>query len=164
MIRKYIKYIWYIIIFATSITINSTAIAGFSGGPYAIWVNLSGNAEMDRIIGDQFDERGRCMYPDAILFMRDRPRKITNSLVKKALINQDKKSIKLLSSLMHKPYQDLDKGFDGVIAYTDLPSPRFIRLSTGDPITAEKYVKLPTAEDSIWSAFCILMPQISRNP
>ncbi len=154
----------YVIIFFAGILINYSATAGFAGGPYTIWVNLSGNNEMDRIIGEQFDERGRCTYPDAILFMRERPSKITNSLVNNALINQDRKSIKLLGSLMRKPFQDLDDGFDGVIAYTDSPSPRFVRLSTGDPITAEKIIKSTRSYDSIWSAFCILMPQISRKP
>lgn len=161
MIRENIKYFT---IFFVSVLFHSSAMAGFAGGPYAIFMNLSNNEKMDRVIADQFDERERCSYLDAILFMREGPIGITKPLVRNALINKDKQSIKFLNYLLRKPHQDLIEGFDGVIAYTELPSPRFIRLSTGDPITATRNIKLPVTNDSVWKAFCVLMPQIRRNP
>lgn len=152
-------------IFVSALIVYSLpVIAGFAGGPYVIWANLSDNKKIDGLIKAGFKSRGKCHLPDSILFMKERPVSITNDLVKKSLVNKDLKSIKSINKILRKPYEEFHDGFDGVISYVDSPSPRFISLVTGEKLIGTEIIKRPDDENAIWDALCISFPPITRKP
>ncbi|HEY8100068.1 MAG TPA: hypothetical protein VIF82_04895 [Burkholderiaceae bacterium] len=151
--------------FILFLNFQKTAFAGDVGGPYVIWVNLSNNKTIDELIARRIDEHDDCIPPDAKFLLNDRPDDITDELLHKAVIKNDKASIKLLEKIMRRPFGLLKNGFDGIITYDEEKTPRFSSVVTGWHAVAREKIPKPTDADkkSVWDTFCIVIPPITRN-
>lgn len=140
------------------------ALAGDPGGPYVIWVNLSNNTSIDEMLDKRLKLEDDRVPPDSNFLFKKRPTGITNELVRKAVIKNDKKAIKLLDKLMHRPFGDFNKGFDGIIVYDEDKAPRLSQVVVGWLAVYSKKIPVPTDPNSVWDTFCILIPEVTRKP
>jgi hypothetical protein len=94
--------------------------------------------------------------------MRARPIDITESLTRDGLINRSPKSQARIRSILKKPFNEAT-GFDGIIAFTDSPTPKLISYSLKGKIK-QKLIADIHNEDAIRAALCTVMPDIERLP
>jgi hypothetical protein len=146
------------------LNLQTCAFAGNAGGPYVIWINLSNNRAIDEMVAKHIAEKDECIPPNAVFLLNSRPNGITNELVSKAVIENDKASISLLEKIMRRPFDILRKGFDGIIAYDDSKYPRFSSVVTGWHAVATEKIPKGANSESIWASFCVLIPPITRAP
>lgn len=154
------------------------AIAGWANGPYVVWINYDNKTpdNMNAIAKTLFNENDSCIdiTRDPIFYMRNRPKKITNELVYKALIGKNIKAqadlYNALISFKDKSIWDPNEtieGLDGVIAYFPTPKPRFMSFSfnsyTRKYKIKTKYVKRVDDKSFVRDALCEVMPDITRS-
>jgi len=139
-------------------------LAGDAGGPYVIWVNLSNNYSIDAMLDKRLQDNDDRIPPDSIFLFRKRPTGITNDLVRKAVVKNDKAAIKKLDKLVRKPFEDFTKGFDGIIVYDEESGARLSSTTRGWNTFYREKLKLPEDPNSIWELFCTLIPEVTRKP
>ncbi len=143
------------------------AIAGSVDGPYVVWVNLAKQPDAaDKQIRRYVNSDDTlCWNSQAILFMRDKPIKITPALVTNAILKKDQKAIRQLSTILAQPHGNEAKGgFDGIVAYTDKPAPTIYSLRTGHRQIKRIKLDLQTEPRDLEFSFCSVLPPISRKP
>lgn len=151
--------------------VHVCAFAGEQDGPYVVWVNLSKNKNIDEVvakhihdeIGGRTLEENKCLPPGILVFMKIRPNNISDALVEKAVVKEDKKSIIVLNNKLRHVYnEEIDKGFDGIVVYDDVSGPRFSVLVSGKKAIMREKIPVVTDSKSIWNAFCRVVPPITR--
>jgi len=138
--------------------------AGDSGGPYVIWVNLSRNIAIEKEIMKRMKESDDLDFENGIFFFKKRPSGITNELVYKAVIKNDKAAIKLLVKKISQPFEDFDKGFDGIIAYDEENGPRLSVILRNSRDVYREIVSSPKDPESVWKTFSSIIPEVTRKP
>lgn len=163
-------------VFATLFFSISETTAGWISGRNVVWVNLDkspGGAQVDRTIASFLNKNpttcdGIWSINDSWLYMKRRPPKITDDLVADIFKNGQTSKIKALHEAL-KNYTDeyLDDGFDGIIVYSNPGEGKMMRLTTGrrkiETFTVSLKGKQPRS-DMIESAFCFLLPPVTRLP
>lgn len=140
----------------------SNARAGAAGGPYVIWVNLSGNADIARTIESRIESRSNCLRPSLVILPL--PDRISKGLVKSAIVRKNKKSLKLLKAELKKPHSSLiSEGFDGLISYDETTAPKFSAVALAWPEVFSEKVRPSSSEQVQWSLFCSLLPPVGRS-
>jgi hypothetical protein len=138
--------------------------AGDPGGPYVIVVNLSKNASIDAIIDKRLDNEDDSVPPNSSFLLGIRPKGMTNDLVYKAVIKNDKAARKLIAKMISRPFAEYKKGFDGVIIYDEVNVPRFSLMMRGTHDVFKKTIPSPGDPNSVWETFCTMMPEVTRKP
>lgn len=166
----------YLVVFATFFLFITETAAGWISGRHVVWVNLDkspGGAQVDRTIASFLNKNpttcdGVWSISDSWLYMKRRPPKITNDLVAGIFKDGQISKIKVLHEAL-KNYADeyLDDGFDGIIVYSNSGQGKMMRMTTGrrkiETFTVSLKGKQPTSE-MIESAFCLLLPPVTRLP
>ena len=136
------------------------------GGPHVIWINLSAlPGPIDQRIKAYLDSDAMaCASEGAITFMRKNPAAITPDLVERAMLKRDPLALKTLRRLITIPFGDAHNGFDGVVVYTDQPSPRMLALTHDVKQIDLRKIASPTAAGVLEAAFCAIRPPIARAP
>lgn len=145
----------------TSLAISSASNAGFAGGPYFLWVNLSTNENIEQVIEKKLSEGEICSRPDMQIFPV--PNWISRDLINQAIVQGDKKSIAALDVLIRRKYPGYsEKGLDGIIVYNETPKPQLSNFVRG----RKQVTKVPLGklkdEEAAWRIFCGLIPPITR--
>jgi hypothetical protein len=140
-----------------------SAIAGSVEGPYLVWVNLSKEpSEIDSRIRNYLNHGDDlCWSSEALIFMRSKPNEITVELVTSAIIKHKTNAIAELNKILKKPFGDANDGFDGIIIYTDKPTPKIYSLTTGRRRVKSESIKGP---EELEASLCVVMPEIIRKP
>lgn len=138
--------------------------AGDPGGPYVVWVNLSKNSEIDKMLDKRLQDDDDRIPSTASFLFRRRPNGMTNELVYKAVIKDDKVARKLLSKMIRQPFKEFDKGFDGIIIYDEEKVPRFSVMLRDSYDVYKEIIPSPKKPGAIWDAFCTMMPEVTRKP
>ena len=146
------------------LNLPNNVLAGDAGGPYIIWVNLSNNSSIEEMLDKRLQADDERVPPDSMFLFRKRPTNITNDLVRKAVVNNDKTAIKKLDKLIRKPFEDYKKGFDGIIVYDEVSGPRLSSTTRGWNSFYREKLKTPQDPNSVWELFCKLIPDITRKP
>lgn len=155
------KKIVLLISFWATFAAPSISNAGFAGGPYFLWFNLSNNKYIDDVINKNLSDGEDCGDPDMKIIPA--PDWINRELIEKALIQENKGSIKVLDDLVRRKYpQYAAQGLDGVIVYTDSPNPRFLNFVRGRKVILKDNLAKPSDEKAIWRKFCLMVPPITR--
>lgn len=137
------------------------AYAGAQDGPFVIWVNLSGNSEIDLLIEEQLAKRENCSRPRLVVTVP--PDWISSELVSKGFLKSDKNAIRTLDRLMRKPVTgEFDEGFDGIMVYDDVKGPRISVLIRNQKKVLPMRVGSPGSKAEQWQAFCRTIPPITR--
>lgn len=145
-------------------TFSTNAQAGDPGGPYVIVVNLSKNTTINSIIDNRLDNDDGSVPSNSSFLLGIRPKDMTNDLVYKAVIKNDKAAIKLLGKMLRRPFEEYKKGFDGMIVYDEESYPKFSGiLRNGIDVYVEK-IPSPKNPSSVWETFCTMMPEVTRKP
>lgn len=153
------------IIFIIFMKMPNIAISGDAGGPHVLWVNLTDKVVISRFlerrIQEQTDEETINMYA----LFSDRPKGITDEIVRNAIIKKDKKAIMRLDKLIRRSYNGFPfyKGFDGVIVYDEENGPRFSLIERGSYTVYQE--KIPARRDpkSVWETFIKVIPEVKRS-
>jgi hypothetical protein len=152
----------------------SYALAGDPGGPYAVWVNMSDKVVISKFLSrrvakakndDSFDNAFDVpSLIDAEVLFYERPSDITDELVRRAVIKNDKKAIKILNKIMRRDYEGFYGGFDGIIVYDEEDGPRFSLIQRGVDVVFKE--KIPSRKDpkSVWETFLLVIPEVTRKP
>ncbi|WP_431479163.1 hypothetical protein [Massilia eburnea] len=147
---------------ALATSFAAIANAGAPGGPYVIWVNLSENASIGKAIGSRIDSKSDCDY--AGLIVVPLPDQISKDLVKSAILDKNKKSLKILKAQLKKPYSSLiSEGFDGLIAYDETNVPRISAASLVWPNVIGENLGRNSSEKDQWELFCSFIPPVGRS-
>jgi len=150
-----------VLLVITSLTISSASNAGFAGGPYFLWLNLSDNKHIDKILNKNLDKKEDCGEPNMKIVPL--PDWISRDLIEKAMLRGDKSSIAALDRVMKKKYPEYSsQGLDGVIAYSDAPKPQFLNFVRGRKGILKDPLPRSANDQSIWEAFCLMVPPITR--
>lgn len=145
-----------------SFLLIANANAGAPGGPYVIWANLSENASIEKAIGSRIDSRSDCDY--AGLIVVPLPDQISKDLVRSAILDKNRKSLKILKAQLRKPYSSLiSEGFDGLIAYDETKVPRISAASLVWPNVIGENLRRNSSEKDQWELFCSLIPPVGRS-
>lgn len=143
---------------------GATAVAGSVSGVHVVWVNLSATPQtMNKRIALYIDSaagKKDCWEEGSLLFMKSRPKKMSDALVRSAVIAKDPAAQKILSSMLRQPYGDAVAGFDGIIVYSEEGGPRYDSLTTGRNKVATLDVNPKNADIGI----CVVMPDAVRRP
>lgn len=151
-----------IIIALTVFLFIANAKAGSAGGPYVIWVNLSDNIKIEKVIGSKIESRNDCDYPSLVIVSL--PNWISKDLVKSAIIEKNKKSLKMLKTQLKKPHSSLiSDGFDGLIAYDETNAPKFSTTAIVWPKVISEKVAPDSSEQAQWDLFCSMIPPVGRS-
>ena len=156
----------YVVALAGALAIPA-AVAGSVDGPYLVWMNLAQQpGPVDARIRNYVNSgKSECWNSQALLFMRSKPKAITPALVAKALLKQDRKAIAQLNQILGTGFGDeATAGFDGIVVYTDQPSPRLISLTTGKRKVDSMLVESLTKKDELELSFCVVRPDTVRQP
>jgi hypothetical protein len=147
-----------IIINAQSNYIQARAFIDDFGGPWVVWVNLSKNTVIDKMLITHINDTDLPVYTDGMYLFKLRPTGITNELVRMAVIHNDKKAIQLLDDIMHLDFRDFYGGFDGIIVYDEENGPRLSQIVRGRRVVVKK--KLPSSKDpkAVIDLFNTLIP------
>ncbi|WP_156398180.1 MULTISPECIES: hypothetical protein [unclassified Duganella] len=155
---KKITIAFFLLIFLTS---SSFSNAGFAGGPYFLWINFSKNTHIDDVIASNRSQREDCGEPDMKIVPA--PEWISRDLIDKAVIHDNKNSISTLDKLLRKKYPEYSsQGLDGIIVYTESPTPHFLNFVRGRKIIIKERLKKGSNDEIIWQAFCLMVPPITR--
>ena len=163
-------------LFLLTIFFFTPAFAGSVSGPNVVWVNLDSSSEgekINKIIANFVDNKlTRChgnWFPGtSLIYMKRRPPKISDALIKNIFLNARNDQKRILNSAL-KNYSDeyAYDGFDGIIVYENSTRARMMRLTTGrrkiETFTLSKNGEKPERQD-IEAAFCVLLPPITRAP
>jgi len=144
--------------------VPTQALAGSPGGPYVVWVNLSSNTVIEKEIKKRMKESDDLDFENGIFLFIERPTGITNELVYKAVIMNDKAAIKRLDMIIRRPFENFDKGFDGIIVYDEENGPRLSSTTRGWKSFYREKLQSPKDLNSVWVLFCKLVPEITRKP
>lgn len=137
------------------------AYGGAQDGPFVVWINLSANKSVDNLVREQLSKQETCLEPR--LVVSPPPEWMSPDLIRKGMINGDKKTIASLNRLMLKPVKGFaHEGFDGIVVYDESKGPRFSSLSRGWTAVAREKVAMPASKESQWKAFCVSLPEITR--
>lgn len=144
--------------------IISIAHAGSVEGPYVIWVNLSGErATTDAIVKNFLDSGDTtCWNDSAIMFMRSKPKNLTEQTVKQALIENNPSAQKKIQKILTTKFGDAENGFDGIIAYTDHPTRSMFSMTRSSKKIERDFEIKNTSQ--IPGALCNVMPDVKRAP
>ena len=161
--RKTIFYITFsfILLFSTK------CYAGWAGGPYLIWFNLSTDINdataVDKRLKKFVNEDVKFCWDDGmLLFMKNRPTVITRKLVADAVISKDPVAQKKIDFILKQPFgEEAASGFDGMVVYVNGSIPRLFAITRGRRKMQSFPVKKP---DHLEAAFCNVMPDIVRPP
>lgn len=153
-----------ILLFLALVTAFCQGWSGSVEGPYIVWINLSSNpAPIDRRLEAYCEKHinDACWNDRALMFMRHKPKDITNDLIFTAVTKKDIKLINKLNKILLQPFEDAEGGFDGILVYTDHPTPRLYSLTRG-----KKNFKHETIEDmkNFEDMVCLITPPIVRKP
>jgi hypothetical protein len=152
------------------------AHAGSVSGPYLIWMNLADDHAADEAIhvfthifddGDpsHFDgtDLAGCWNSQAILLARELPSGITAALVRSVVIERSPAARQRLLRLLLKGDADI-QGYDGVIVIVDKPRPAVVSISAKGRIKSSPAVGKSGHQADWPTAFCAVLPPISRKP
>lgn len=143
------------------LTISGTSTAGFAGGPYFVFANFSSNKAVDGVIKKKRGEREDCSEPDMQIVPL--PEWIPHDLLDKAIVQGNKDSISALDKLIRKSYPGhAPQGLDGIIVYTETGKPQFSNFVRGRKVILKDRIKKSPDDDALWSAFCLMVPPITR--
>jgi len=146
------------------LNVSTHALAGSPGGPYVVWVNLSSNTAIEKEFMKRMKESDDLDFENGIFLFKKRPTSITNKLVYKAVVKNDKVAIKLLDRIIRRPFEDFDKGFDGIIVYDEENGPRLSSTTRGWKSFYREKLQSPIDLNYAWVLFCKLVPEITRKP
>jgi hypothetical protein len=142
-------------------SLHLQAFAGAQDGPFIIWVNLSENKQIDRMVEEQLADGEDCSWPRIVVTAP--PEWIGGDLVGKAFLKQDKKAIQTLDRLMRKPVKgQANEGFDGIMVYDEVKGPRISSLTRSWKEVLREKVASPAGKAEQWKAFCRSIPEITR--
>jgi hypothetical protein len=143
-------------------SLHLQAFAGSLDGPFIIWVNLSQNKQIDRLVEEQLANGEDCSEPRIVVTAP--PEWIGNDLVSRAFLKQDKKAILALDRLMRKPVKgQASEGFDGIMVYDEVKGPRISSLTRSWKEVLREKVARPAGKAELWKAFCISIPEVTRS-
>jgi len=140
------------------------AFAGFAGGPYVIWVNLSGDASVDIILKEKIACQDDCLPADVEFFFKSRPDGLTDDLIKAAIFRNNKNAIKKIDKLLRKPYKNLRAGFDGLMVFDSSKTAKLFSTEVGWLMFASEEIHDGITSDNSWGKFCTMIPSITRKP
>ncbi|MGW8391053.1 hypothetical protein [Pseudoduganella sp. HUAS MS19] len=147
--------------FLTIFLVSNNSIAGFAGGPYFLFINSANNKKIDEIINKKISEKEDCSKPDMQII--DTPDWISQELINKAMVAGDKKAISKLDTLIRKKHPDYSmQGLDGIILYSENPMPQFSNFVRGRKVILKDRLGKSANDEAIWSAFCLMVPPITR--
>jgi hypothetical protein len=140
------------------------AIAGITGGPLVVWINLSPKpVEVDKRIqaylGSGEGERD-CGNFGMSLYMIRKPPEITAELAAAALVKKRPAALARVNKLLRKPFRDATEGMDGIVVYTEDPDPKLYSLTTGKTTVRE----LEIYPKELETGLCVILPPIVRKP
>jgi len=140
------------------------AVAGMSGGPLVVWINLSPDPEpVDKRIQAYLrsgEAKRDCGNFGLLIYMIRKPAGITPAMATAALINKQPTVLARLNRLLRKPFWHADDGMDGIVVYSENPGPKFYSVTTGKKEVRELEVYLKELE----TGFCVMLPPVIRNP
>ena len=138
------------------------AWAGAVPGPYVIWVNLSMHpGPVDRTVENYLEsDDDLCWNKGALMFMRSKPSGVTPALVRRAVLEKDVGALRKLSAILRRPFGEANQGFDGLIAYSELPEPTYYGLTTG----RNRIQSVQPLPDFLGRTICVVMPEVVRKP
>lgn len=145
----------------TLLMASRASYAGFAGGPYFLWVNLSGNERIEHIINKKLAEGEVCSRPDMQIFPA--PDWISRELITKAIVQGDKRSLASLDALIRRKYPGYtEKGLDGIIVYNENPNPQLSNFVRGRKVITKVPLDKSVNVQATWRIFCGLVPPITR--
>lgn len=151
-----------------ALAMPAAATAGSVSGHYLVWVNLAASADIDKRLVESLPNLDtQCWDADSLLYIRSRPKGMTNSLVRTALIERDKRSIDTLRKLLQQPFGEATEGFDGIIAYEGgdgVSKARLVSLTAGRRRVMSHELIAADGPRSLPTAFCNAMPDVVRKP
>ena len=111
------------------------------------------------------DESNRCWSgSSALIYISKRPSRITNELVRQALLKNDANAKRSLGKILISYSDEEVRGFDGLIAFVGEPNPRLISLTSGRT-RLESFALFNTDNTTgLEDAFCAVIPQVVRKP
>lgn len=143
---------------------TSLSHAGSVEGPYVIWVNLSSEKIAVDSVVKSFLDRGdtTCWNSSAIMFMRSKPKALTEQLVRQALIENTPTAQRKIQKILATGFGDAENGFDGIIAYIDHPRRSLFSMSRSCSRVEHDFEI--NSINQIPGALCNVMPDIKRAP
>lgn len=144
---------------------SCTCMSGSVDGPYVLWLNISNDPTVSidakvRAYLNSGDDL--CWNANARMYMRKRPPDLTASLATQALIQKSRSAQQKLKYILHAPFDQAPE-FDGIIIFSDKPSPRFISLSARGNRKEEPISDISNNE-AIKASLCVVMPSVQRLP
>ncbi|WP_139232847.1 hypothetical protein [Duganella sp. CF458] len=140
----------------------ANASAGAAGGPYVAWINLSQNTSIDQMIESRIASGSNCNYPGLVIVSV--PEWISKDIVKSAIVEKDKKSLRILKAKLRKHHSSLiSDGFDGLISYEETNTRKFSAAALVWPKVISEEVAPRSSEKALWDLFCSLIPPVGRS-
>lgn len=138
--------------------------AGMPEGTHLVWFNLSENAAVDKRIARHVSQgpAPECWESGSLLFMRDKPKAITRSLVMKAVVHRDKKAMIELDRVLRRPYKDATSGFDGIVVYSEGKQAILSSMAARGRKINSAIVHHEKHPQYLEELFCGIAPPISR--
>lgn len=164
LLQKFSSLLVFPILMATSLH----AGAGSVEGPYVIWMNLgttNKNAVDERVkkyldSGDDFCwQRG-----SSIMYMQQRPKEMTEQLVRDGLISRDRAAIRKLKKILKQEFPEAGSELDGIIVFTEHDGPRFTSITTGSGKIQSTRISSTEDQKKLGFSLCYVMPPITREP
>lgn len=158
------------------LSLSTSGWAGSVSGPNVVWVNLDPSDDAERVnniiasfVNNRKTDCHGNWFPGAsLLYMKKRPRQISDELVEDVLLRK-KSSQRKRMNLALREYKDAAAydGFDGIIVYSRSVNSTMMRLTTGknkiEKFSLSVNGSTPEKQD-IEDAFCVLLPPITRLP
>jgi hypothetical protein len=172
--------ILHFLIFSFLFIFGPTSHAGFRDDHALAWVNLDGASDHFRVDqkiidfanSDRIDSMCGINWTrnSSVLYIKTRPKKLTDSLLHRVFFDQEKSAFKELSDML-RSFRDenaeVHDGLDGVMIYSSKNGPRMMSFTKGKKKVVEYSLKSNSSKlktNDIEEAFCALMPPITRAP
>lgn len=153
------------ILFSLLALSTGSAIAGMTSGLYVVWFDLGGSNSIEKIlVASTNNTRDDCRPNGAILFIHKKPKALTEPLIRSGLIDKSPEAIRKIDKALKASFMEFHDGLDGVVAYTNRPTPRFVSLDRDDRMPSTSLIKDINNPRSVLDAFCLATPVVKRSP
>lgn len=147
---------------------TETALAGIAGEPNIVYANLS--ADRDSTVDSALKSAVNSAKPECwmkgagLIYMKKRPPGVTDTLIKRAVLQGGLQAKRSLSKVLLSYKDDEVSGFDGVIVYADKPAPRFISMTVKTLVINSQQIADVRNGKDVELAFCAVKPDVVRAP
>ena len=151
-----------LVLFAGSVS------AGVVGEPNIVYANLSDvqDKAVDAALKAAINSpKPECWVKGAgLIYMKKPPPGMTTELIGRALLRGSQSAKRSLSKALLSFRDDDVSGFDGVVAYTDKPLPRFVSMTAKTLAIHSQHIADVRNIKDVELAFCAVKPDVVRSP